>query len=155
MNFEPVRNLHLVGTTFFSKGGGRYIFGLGPDLIVDADGSPELVNAKSGIGGAEITVRKTLLFGYYGIATYDQVTTTDIGGKTIGYGIPGATGANHKIEETTAGLNHAVFNDPSHGALRVMVQYSYVTRTPWSVPAGTPTRAKTNMFYFNIRYVLP
>jgi hypothetical protein len=35
------------------------------------------------------------------------------------------------------------------------VQYSRLQRTPFSVPAGTPTDAKLNMFYINVRYLLP
>jgi hypothetical protein len=155
VNFEPVKKLHLIGTSFFSNGGGRYIFGLGPDLIVDADGHPELVNAKAGIGGAELAISRTQLFGYSSVATFDQVTAADVGGQPIGYGLTGATGANRKIAETTFGLNHPIFDDPGHGALRLIVQYSLVTRTPWSVPAGTPERAKMHMVYFTVRYVLP
>jgi hypothetical protein len=36
-----------------------------------------------------------------------------------------------------------------------MFQYSYVKRTPFAVPAGTPPDAKLNMVYFNFRYLLP
>jgi len=36
-----------------------------------------------------------------------------------------------------------------------MIQYSNVKRTPFAVPAGTPTDAKVNMVYVNVRYVLP
>ncbi len=156
VNLEPVKGVHLVGTSFFSKGGGRYIFGLGPDFIVNADSSLSLVGAKSGIGGVEIQAgARTLLFGYYGIAKYDQNVTLDANGKPIGYGVPGSTSANEKIQETTAGFNQTFFRDPKYGALQLIFQYSYLTRTPWAVPAGTPADAKTNMVYVNVRYVLP
>jgi hypothetical protein len=36
-----------------------------------------------------------------------------------------------------------------------MVQYSNLKRTPFSVPTGTPTDAKMNMVYVNVRYLLP
>jgi hypothetical protein len=39
-NFELVKNFRLVANTFYSDGGGRYIFGQGPDLIIRGDGSP-------------------------------------------------------------------------------------------------------------------
>jgi len=77
------------------------------------------------------------------------------GGTSIGYGIAGDTAANHTIDETTAGVNHSIFRDPTHGALQLIVQYSYVTRTPWSVPDGTPSSAHTHMVYVSARYVLP
>ena len=47
-NLEPVKGLHLIATTFFSNGGGRYIGGLAPDFIVNADGSIALVRLEVG-----------------------------------------------------------------------------------------------------------
>ncbi len=155
-NVEPVKNLHLIATGFVSSGGGRYIFGLGPDLIVRSDSSLELVGAKSFIGGVEaLATPKTLLFGYFGYAHFDQVLATDTNGSPIGYGIPGSTSANRIIEESTVGVNQTLFKESRYGALQLIAQYSYVTRNPWSVPAGAPTQAKAHMFYFDVRYVLP
>jgi hypothetical protein len=156
VNLEPLSGLHLIGTTFFSNGGGRYVFGLGPDFIVNADGSPTLVRANSAIGGAEFQANpRTLLFGYYGTANYGRQIAVDATGKPIGYGVPGSAAANHTIDETTVGINQTFFREPRLGALQLIVQYSYLTRTPWSVAAGTPTSAATNMVYMNVRYVLP
>ncbi len=122
-NVEPVKNLHLIGTSFFSNGGGRYIYGLGPDFIVNADSSLTLVGARSGIGGVEFgATPKTALFAYYGIAKFDQVLATDTNGKAIGYGTTGATGANHTINETTVGLNQTLFRDAKYGALQLIFQ---------------------------------
>jgi hypothetical protein len=155
-NVEPVKNLHLIATSFFSNGGGRYIFGLGPDFIVNRDSSITLVGAKSAIGGVEaLATPRTLLFGYFGIARFDQTLATDTNGTPIGYGITGATAANRTIEETTVGVNRTIFREARYGALQIIAQYSYVTRNPWSVPAGTPAQAKAHMFYFDVRYVLP
>ena len=155
-NIEPVKNLHLIATGFLSNGGGRYIFGLGPDLIVKSDSSLELVGAKSFIGGVEgLASPKTLLFGYFGYAHFAQVLATDSNEAPIGYGIPGSTVGNRVIEETTVGVNRTVFKEARYGALQIIAQYSYVTRDPWSVPAGTPAQAKAHMFYFDVRYVLP
>jgi hypothetical protein len=156
VNVEPVKNLHLLGTGFFSRGGGRYIANTnGPDFIVNADGSMSLVRSKSAIGGAELTISKTLVYGYYSWAKFDQNVTTDVNGKPIGYGIPGSTAANDTLNETTVGLTQTFFRDPKIGGMQFMAQYSYVKRTPFSVPAGTPTNAKTNMVYVNVRYILP
>ena len=38
-NIELVKSLRFVANTFFSAGAGRYIFGLGPDVIIRGDGS--------------------------------------------------------------------------------------------------------------------
>src|SRR6202051_1409268 len=49
VNYEIIHNLRLVANTFYSDGGGRYIFGLGPDVIVEPDGT--LSGCHSGSGG--------------------------------------------------------------------------------------------------------
>jgi hypothetical protein len=156
VNLEPVKGVHVIGNTFYSDGGGRYIFGLGPDFIVNGDGSPSLVGAKSSVGGIEYQAgAKTQFFGYYGLAKFDQTISTDSKGASIGYGVPGATAANKRIDESTVGINRAFFREARYGALQLIVQYSYLTRTPWSVPAGTPAEAKAHMMWVNVRYVLP
>ena len=154
---EPVRNFRLIATNFFSKGGGRYIANTGtPDFIVNPDFSMSLVQAWSGIYGTEITAKNTLLYGYYSVDRVTQNTTLDADGKTpIGYGILNATGANKKIDEITVGLTQTFFRDPKFGGMQLMLQFSNVKRTPFSVPAGTPSDAKLNMFYLNVRYLLP
>jgi hypothetical protein len=77
------------------------------------------------------------------------------GTEPIGYGIGGSTAANRAIDETTAGANHTLVREAGHGALNLIVQYSYVKRTPWSVPDGTPGSAHTHMVYISVRYILP
>jgi hypothetical protein len=155
--FEVVKNVRLVATNFFSDGGGRYIGNTGvPDFIVNPDFSMSLVRSFSGIYGPEVTVKNTLLYGYYSLTNIDQNTTVDADGKTpIGYGIPGSTAANHKVHETTVGLTQTFFRDPKYGGLQLMLQYSYLKRTPFSVPTGTPADATMKMFYLNVRYLLP
>ena len=154
---EPVKNFRLMAANFFSKGGGRYIGNTGtPDFVVNPDFSMSLVQSWSGIYGTEITARNTMLYGYYSLERIDQNTTLDADGKTpIGYGIVGSTAANHEIDEYTAGLTQTFFRDPKLGGMQLMLQYSYLKRTPFSVPAGTPSSANMNMFYVNIRYILP
>ena len=154
---EPVRNFRLVGTSFFSNGGGRYISNTNiPDLVVNADASMSLVKSRSFIVGPEIQVgAKTLLYGYYSMAQADANVGVDTTGKPIGFGIAGSTSANHKVNETTVGITQTFFRDPKIGGMQLMVQYSNVQRTPFSVPAGTSSDARLNMVYVNVRYVLP
>jgi hypothetical protein len=152
---EASKNVHIVATTLISDGGGRYMIGLAPDFIVNADGSISTVGATSFLTGVEAQVKPpTMVFGYYGTVRIDQ-TVGDDAGKPIGYGIPGATAANRTIDETTVGFNHSFFREPRYGALQLIVQYSYVKRTPWSVPDGTPSSAHAHMLYVSARYVLP
>src|SRR6185369_12150859 len=53
INFEAFRNFRLIGNGFYSDGGGRYIFGLAPDVIINADGTPSLVRSASTVDGIE------------------------------------------------------------------------------------------------------
>ena len=55
MNFEVVRNLHLIGNFFASDGGGRWLFGSGPDLIIRGNGSISPIQAYSTTSGVEYT----------------------------------------------------------------------------------------------------
>jgi hypothetical protein len=157
VNVEPVKNFHLILNSFFSKGGGRYIANTNvPDFIVNSDSTMTLVNARSLMGGAEIQAApKTLVYGYYSYVKADQALTLDTSGKSIGFGVAGSTSANNKLQETTAGITQVFFKDAKIGAMQLMAQFSYVKRTPFSVPSGTPATASAKMFFFNIRYVLP
>jgi hypothetical protein len=154
---EPVPNLRLIATNYFSQGAGRIIANTGaPDFIVNPDFSMTAVNAFAGIYGVEATVKKSLIYGYYSETTIDQTLTKDANGTTtIGYGVPLSQAANHKIQETTVGLTQTFFRDPKIGGMQLMIQYSNLKRTPFSVPAGTPADAKMNMVYVNVRYLLP
>jgi hypothetical protein len=152
---EPIKNVTLIGSGFFSSGGGRYMIGQAPDFMVNADGSPTTIASTSALGGIEAQVKpRTMLFGYFGTVRVDQQVGLD-GSDQIGYGIAGSTAANRAIDETTAGANHTLVREAGHGALNLIVQYSYVKRTPWSVPAGTPGSAHTHMVYISVRYILP
>jgi hypothetical protein len=95
-----------------------------------------------------------MVFGYYGSVHVDRVIGLD-GTTPIGYGIDGSTAANRTIDETTAGFSDALFRDATRGALQLIVQYSYVSCSPWSVPAGTPASAHVHMVYVSARYSLP
>jgi hypothetical protein len=95
-----------------------------------------------------------MVFGYYGTVRIDRQVTDD-NGKQIGYGIDGSTAANKSIDETTVGVNHSFFREPRYGAMQLVVQYSFVKRTPWSVPGGTPSNASVHLLYVAARYVLP
>jgi hypothetical protein len=157
MNLEVARHLHLILNTFWSQGGGRYIYGMGPDVVVGPDGGLSPVHAASGIAGLEYQANpKTMLYAYYGGAYFSRNYSVAGPGEYYGFGFPGApTSANRTIQEPTVGYIRTLWKDPGYGALQWMMQYSYVTRAPWSVPAGSPSEAHTHMVYTNLRYVLP
>jgi hypothetical protein len=157
-NLELIKNFHLILNTFYSDGGGRYIFGLGPDMIVKPSGAPSAVHSGSGIGGFEYQVNsKTMFYGYYGGAYFQRNTALDAAtGKFFGFGFPGSTSAsNRSVQEGTFGFVQTFWKNPNYGALQLINQYSYLTRSPWSVAAGSPKNAHLSMGYVNLRYVLP
>jgi hypothetical protein len=159
VNVEPVKNFHIIGTGFFSTGGGRYIANTNiPDFIVNANSSISLVKSNSWIGGfEEQAMPKTQLYVYYSEANATAATATDTNGKTIGFGAGTAlqSGDNQKLSEATVGITQIFFRDPKIGGMQMMIQYSYVKRTPFGVSAGAPTFAKANMVYVDVRYILP
>jgi hypothetical protein len=121
---------------------------------------------------------------YFGRAVYEQTTTpaptSGPAGSTctitnfIGYGngpgvvtpsgpgvvCPAATAtngnANRFMYEPTIGVIQTFWRNPSYGDLKLITQYSYVSRAPW-VHAGSgilPT-AHNSMVYIDLRYDLP
>lgn len=159
-NIEVIKNVRLLSNNFFSAGGGRYVFGQAPDVIVKPDGSISLIKAFSTVQGIEATIQKnTVLYGYYGGVVSKKnfvVDTSDPLLANVGYGFPTApTTQNRAIQEATFGLTQTLWKDPTYGALKFMVQYSYLTRSPWAIVPGTPKNANTNMLFLNLRYMLP
>ncbi len=156
VGFDLFKGFRILTNNFWGDGGGRYIFGQAPDLIVRADGSPSLVHSGSTVSGFEWTVKHTLLFGYYGGIYISRNAEFDTNGKPIGYGYSGSPSSqNRSIQEGTFGLNQGIWSNPHYGALNFITQYSYLTRSPWSVPAGSPKNADVNMLFFDLRYTLP
>jgi hypothetical protein len=160
---EPVSNFRIVLMNYFSDGSGRSIANTNmPDFIVNPDDSMTAASNWAGIYGVEATIKKSLVYGYFSEAHADAKTAFDANGTTpIGFGVPNSQSANNKVEEDTIGLTQTLFRDPKIGGLQMMFQYSYVKRTVFSSPQTVATGtlpgnvAKTNMFYFNFRYLLP
>jgi hypothetical protein len=158
LNLELTKNFRFVTNNFYSNGGGRWIFGQGPDLIIRGDGSPSLVRAASTVSGFEYQPNSNLLlYGYYGGAYFGRNVAIDpANGKPVGYGYTGSpNGQNRSIQEATVGFTNTFWKDPRYGALQFMAQYSYLTRSPWSVASGQPAKANNNMVFLNLRYTLP
>lgn len=162
-NLELFKNFHLIATSFYSDGGGRYIFGLGPNFIVRPDNTLSLVHADSGIGGFEYQITpKTMYYGYYGSAYFDRnysiIPAATLGGAPtyVGFGFPGSpSSANKSVQEATFGIIRTFWKNERYGALQLITQYSYLTRSPWNVAPGNPKNANLSQVYTDIRYVLP
>jgi hypothetical protein len=137
--------------------GGRWIFGLGPDLIINADGKPSLVHSASTVSGFEYQVSASdFFYAYYGGAYIYRSPTVDLNGQLVGYGYPGSpSNHNRSLQQLTLGYTRTFWRDPNYGALQFMSQYSYLVRHPWSVAAGQPGSANLNFLYLSLRYTLP
>jgi hypothetical protein len=164
VNIEVTKNFRLIANGFYSSGGGRYILGLGPDVIVRPDGKLSGVHAASGVTGFEFQVKpQILLFGYYGGAYFQRNTgySLDVTGKPVwvGFGAPATTtvelNANRMVQEPTFGITRTFWKSPKYGSFLWINQYSYVTRAPWIVPSGSGKNAHLGVVYTDLRYVLP
>jgi hypothetical protein len=164
MNLELYKGLHLIANTFFSDGGGRYLLGSGPDLVVKqltttSPFLPSPVHAYSGIGGLEYQVTKgTLLDFYYGADYFGRnVEVNPVGGlRNIGYGFAGSANSNNRIiNEYTVGWTQTLWANPNYGSLKIITQGSYLNRTPWAIAAGAPKDAHAFMAWADLRYTLP
>jgi hypothetical protein len=62
---------------------------------------------------------------------------------------------NRYLYEPTFGIHYFLWRNPNYGDLRLMTQYSYLSRTPWFVASGQPSTAHQSMVYINLRYDIP
>jgi len=163
LNVELFKNFRVMGTGYWSYGGGRYIASTGgPDFIIRPDGTLSGVHSGSAIGGLEYQATpKTMFYGYYSAAYFGKnVNTVTAGTPPVttftGYGQPGSpNSANRFLYEPTFGIIQTFWRNPNYGDIKVITQYSYVSRTPWVLAAGQPYTAHTNMVYIDLRYDLP
>jgi len=153
-SWEAFKGLSLVATSFLSHGGGRYFGGLAPDLVIRQNGEVSPVRTDGGTLGFEARLRPAdLFYGDYGGLTI--APNFDLTGATpVGYGYPGSI-ANRTIQEATAGWEHTFWKSAQYGALDLIAQASYVTRSPFAAPPAGPKNAHLGMGFLDLRYVLP
>ena len=169
-NLELFPRFHFIFDSYWSDGGGRYIGGLSPDVIVKADGTLSAVHSGSGIGGFEYQVTPSFLFDAYYSGAYisrdfsllastatPAPSCDGISGFTcVGYGFQGSANTNNRaIQEGTFGFTKTFWSNPNFGKLQFISQSSYATRAPWYVAAGAPVNAHAFIQYVDLRYVLP
>lgn len=154
-NVELFKGFRFIDNNFWSAGAGRYIFGQAPDFMIRADGTLSLVHSASTVAGFEATMGKTMFYAYYGGVYIAKNTAVDSTGKLIGYGPIASDGQNRAIQEISFGTNTTLAKNPKWGALNLMFQYSYLTRSPWLAVAPNPNNANLSMGFLNLRYTLP
>lgn len=162
VNFDIVRNFRFLANALYGDGGGHYIIGLGPSAVVRPDGSVSLVHSGTGLAGFELQPVPNTIFGlYYGAAYFQRNTflDTSAGAKPntfIGFGGPNSANTNNRsLQQPTFDWTQTFWRNPQFGALQLVTQTSYLTRSPWFVAAGAPKNAHLVMVYTSMRYVLP
>ena len=157
MNLALTKGLHVLSNNFYGQGGGRYLFGTGPDLVVRGDGSIAAIRNAATVVGLEAGAGpNTLFYAYYGDAYFGRSSVIDGAGKLAGYGYTGAPNSqNRNIQEGTLGMVQTFWKNPRYGALQFMLQLAYYNRDPWYVAAGAPKAAHNATAFLNLRYSLP
>jgi hypothetical protein len=162
MNFELFRNFRFLANAMYGEGGGHYLIGLGPSGVVRPDGTVSLVRSGMGLAGLEYQPTAKTTFGlYYGAGYFQRnfFLDTSAGAKPntfIGFGGPGsATSNNRSLQQPTFDWTQTFWRNPQYGAIQLITQTSYLTRSPWFVGAAQPKNAHLVMVYSTMRYVLP
>jgi hypothetical protein len=158
LNVQLFPGFRVLTNNFYSDGGGRYIFGQAPDLIVHANGSLSPIHSGSSVSGFEFTHKNAFLYAYYGGLYVQRNVAFDANGTSfIGYGVPTSSSGsqNRTVQEGTLGFNQTLWRDAKFGALNLMGQYSFLDRRPWAVASGASKLAHLNMVFLNLRYTLP
>jgi hypothetical protein len=162
LNGEIFKNFRLISTNYWSDGGGRYLFGNAPDLIVRPDATLSLIHSGGTVDGFEVRTWKNnlQLYAYYGGIYIGRNTTLDTtaasGRPPVGYGYTGSPNSqNRAINEVTFGFNQTLWGNPRYGAVNAMGQYEWLSRVPWFVAVGAPKGTHDNTIYFNLRYTPP
>jgi hypothetical protein len=106
--------------------------------------------AASGTGTCTVTTN----FGY-GFGPGSSVLDTGATGTCPTAPGGSANNNNRYLFEPTFGMHHYLWRNPSYGDLRIMTQFSYLSRTPWFVASGQPHTAHLAMAYVDLRYDLP
>jgi hypothetical protein len=156
-NFEVSKGVRLIANNQYGDGIGRYFFGNAPDFIVRSNGSISPIHTFTTTEGLEYTIHNTLLYFYFGGIYIGKNAALDANGTTpIGWGYTGSSnGQNRSVNEYTVGFNQTLWKSPAYGAVNVMFQYEYATRTPWYVATGALDHAADHTVYIDLRYTLP
>ncbi len=180
-NIEVVKNVRFLASGMYGPGTGRYMIGMGPQVVVvpvaavaggacltgatggcDAHLSP--IHAGDILLGTEIQMGpKSQVGAYYGGAYFARNAFPDLSAAgavkpIIGFGGAGQaspTVQNKAIQEGTVDFIQTFWKNPQFGSVLTVLQASYITRAPWFVAAGQPKNAHLMQGYVSLRYVLP
>ena len=168
INVALAKNFRVMAHGMYGSGIGRYMIGSGPNAVgfpvqtglTSFDADLSMVHSGSAIAGVETTAGKSQFGFYYGGFYFQQNNfldpTNPVPGRRAGFGGPNSpNAANRSIQEGTIDWTQTFWKNPQYGAVLMVTQASYLTRSPWFVAAGAPKNAHLGMGYLSIRYVLP
>lgn len=159
LNAAVTKHFRLITTNFWDNGEGRYLFGQAPDVIVRPNGALSPVRSAGTVDGFEATIKNTLLFAYYGGVFIGRDITLDTTASKpvyVGYGEVGGS-QNRVIQEGTIGFNQTMWKSGKYGAINLIGQYEYATRSLWYWNTGIAggKGAHDDTVYMDVRYTLP
>jgi hypothetical protein len=172
VNVDLHKSVRLVANALWGQGAGRYIIGLGPQAVVRPiqqspttfDLEPSMVRAGTALVGIELapTMAPKSQFGvyyggaYFGRNAFPDTTSPLVTKPFIGFGgLNSPNSANRAIQEATFDWTQTMWKNPQYGAIVLVTQASYLTRSPWFVATGAPKNAHLGMGYVSMRYILP
>jgi hypothetical protein len=173
-NLELFKGFRVVANGIYGDGIGRYLIGLEPQaVIVPIQTGPttfittnSLVHSGGGILGLEATAHKSQFGLYYGgfygaRNIFPDVSSAAAVKPLIGFGAPLATNStvtNRALQEGSFDWTQTFWRNPQYGAVQLVTQTSYVTRSPWFVvatPVPAPKNAHLMMVFVSLKYILP
>jgi hypothetical protein len=167
---DITKTFRFVAQGMWGYGTGRYLNGLAPDLTVVPiqTGATTFDTRVSGIHSGDmvtgfewLALPKTQLGFYYGGMyaqrnSFPDVTSPLVLKPFIGFGgLNSGNNNNRSVQQGTLDWTQTFWRNPQYGAVLLVTQYSYVTRSPWFVALGAPKNAHLSMAYVSLRYVLP
>lgn len=155
LTFDLSKKLRLLAQGFASSGGGRYIGGLIPDVVVRPDGSISPIKAYSWVTGLEwAATRRYSFFGYYSGLYGARNTAIDVDGSLIGFGYNGSSSARRTVREWTGGWAQSIWSGEDAGSIQFSAQYSFLENRSWWV-SKAPSNTNGHMVFGQLRYNLP
>jgi hypothetical protein len=144
MNLELVNKFHVIFISFWSDGGGPYIFQLEPDFVVNVDGAcnfvPSPIHAGSATGGFEYTIKNSLLHAYY-VPHILAVTSRSRPAPVARHRFTANRVPEAVRTSRPRSLTQMFWKNPNYADLKLITQVSYLSWNPWSV-IGTRQCAK-------------
>ncbi len=181
-NLELVKNFRVMGYGIYGSGTSRYFNGLGPQFVVAPvpvgtgfDVVTSMIHSGAGYGGFEFNLGpRTQIGTYYGGYYFQRNSFNDLTAAAIAapvsckpgspainrpcIGFGGTNSANNNnraIQEGSIVWVQTLWRNPQYGALQLINDASYSTRSPWFITAGAPKNAHMFMDHLAIRYVIP